>query len=67
MNDLTVGDIVSLIFDSNKRFLVTGHDVVNNDYVIVCYFNEYHGEIRTSSIQTKYLRLETKAKPKEER
>lgn len=61
MNKFKEGDIVCLVFDKSKRFIVINDKPVTTDNLItVAYFSDFHGNIKTVCIQEEYL---TKATP----
>lgn len=60
MNKFKEGDIVCLVFDKNKRFMVVNNKSLTTDKVIaVAYFSDFHGEIKLGRIPEEYLILVT--------
>lgn len=54
MNEIKIGDIVCLVFDENKRFLVES-DILIDGKMRVLYFNEILGKITSADIEPQYL------------
>ena len=54
MEDIKIGDVVCLIFDEDKRFLVES-DILIGGKIRVLYFNEILGKITTADIKPEYL------------
>lgn len=54
MEDIKIGDVVCLIFDEDKRFLVES-DILIDGKIRVLYFNEVLGKITTADIEPEYL------------
>ena len=54
MEDIKIGDVVCLIFDEDKRFLVES-DILIGGKIRVLYFNEILGKITTADIEPEYL------------
>lgn len=54
MNEIKTGDVVCLIFDEGKRFLVES-DILIDGKIRVLYFNEVLGRITSADIEPQYL------------
>ena len=54
MNEIKIGDIVCLVFDENKRFLVES-DILIDGKMRALYFNEILGKITSADIEPQYL------------
>ena len=54
MEEIKTGDVVCLIFDEDKRFLVES-DILIDGKIRVLYFNEVLGRITSADIEPQYL------------
>lgn len=55
MNEIKIGDVVCLIFDKSKRFLVESPMSNSTHKIIVSYFSDYYKGIVQCEIEKRYL------------
>lgn len=60
MEEIKTGDVVCLIFDEDKRFLVES-DILIDGKIRVLYFNEVLGRITSADIELQYLSVVQKS------
>ncbi len=60
MEEIKTGDVVCLIFDEDKRFLVES-DILIDGKIRVLYFNEVLGRITSADIEPQYLSVVQKS------
>lgn len=60
MEEIKTGDVVCLIFDEGKRFLVES-DILIDGKIRVLYFNEVLGRITSADIEPQYLSVVQKS------
>lgn len=59
ISDFNNGDIVCLIHDKTKRFVVE-NNLIFNGRIMLSYFNEFTGVMSPAQIEPKYLMLAPK-------
>ena len=60
MEEIKTGDVVCLIFNENKRFLVES-DILIDGKIRVLYFNDVLGRITSADIEPQYLSVVQKS------